>query len=377
MHRIFKKIAFIIILITLSLFLFFTLNKVSESNPNKQLEKSMTLYGDWFLRNQTEEGDFNYEIDVKTGEILNSNNIVRQAGSLYSLVHAYKYTKGKEYKIGIEKGIKYFSNLLENVENIVPTKRINYEGKISSNTTALFLLALTEYMEENTTARSEYMNLSKELANYLLLTQNDMGGFSYNLGKSEESDYNNGESFYALIRAYKINNDPIYLEGAKKAADYIISKYSKEKFNYSLYSWAMQGMAHLYKVDPDERYWDFMKFYSNRFLFGYGKNTYSYFTDQKGNPPKSNLGVYLEGLNHVAWVARNKDTTYYEALKDFIQMSLKYLMTLQINGPGSDRKSNIEIVSGGICYDQSCVTQRIDIVHHNLSAIYLYLNYTK
>lgn len=337
----------------------------------------MTLYGDWFLRNQTEEGDFNYEIDVKTGEILNSNNIVRQAGSLYSLAHAYKYTKEKEYKIGIEKGIKYFSSFLENVDNIVPTKRINYEGIISSNTTALFLLALTEYMEENPTARLEYMSLSKELANYLLLTQNDKGGFSYNLGNSEESDYNNGESFYALIRAYKINNDPIYLEGAKKAANYIISKYSKEKFNYSLYSWAMQGMAHLYKVEPDERYWDFMKSYSNQFLFGYGKNTYSYFTDQKGNPPKSNLGVYLEGLNHVAWVARNKDTTYYEALKDFIQMSLKYLMTLQINGPGSDRKSNIEIVSGGICYDQSCVTQRIDIVHHNLSAIYLYLNYTK
>lgn len=377
----------ILILTSLLIFLILLItplikNPTIKEDPEKlyfenNLEESMKLYGDWFLKNQTDVGDFNYELDVQTGQINVSYNIVRQAGSLYSLAHAYKYFGEEKYKDGVEKGISFFNQYLENIEKSTEIKRINYNDNISSNTTALFLLALIEYMETDESIKSEYLDISKSLANYLLLTQNDNGSFSYNIETFEESDYNNGESFYALIRMYKISNDSRYLEGSKKAADYIINKYSKENFNYSLYAWAMKGLSHLYSVEPDEKYWDFIKSYSNKFIAIYGADAYKYLSEKIGNPPKSNLGVYLEGLNHVAWISKEKDEKYYIALMDFIENSLKYLMTLQINGPASDRKSDIELVSGGICYDYECVTQRIDIVHHNLSAIYLYFAYAK
>ena len=383
MSKSYKILTFITFVAIFLLFTSFLLKLAfNKKNPEKSsfesnLEKSLELYAEWFLKNQTERGDFNYEMDVQTGEIYDSYNIVRQAGSLYSLAHAYKYFGGEKCKNGLEKGISFFNKYLENVENDTETKRVNYDNSIKSNTTALYLLALIEYMETDDSVKSKYIDVSKNLADYILLTQNDKGGFYIHLGRPEESDYNNGESLYALIRMYKISGDEKYLEGAKKAADYIIAEYSNREFNYSLYSWAMQGLSHLYRVEPDEKYWDFIKSYSNKFLFNYGANAYKYFSEKNGNPPKSNLGVYLEGLNHVAWVSKEKDREYYTALVDFIEMSLKYLMTLQINGPGSDRTSDIELISGGVCYDYNCATQRIDLVHHNLSAIYLYLTLTK
>ncbi|HAI62957.1 MAG: hypothetical protein UU64_C0019G0006 [candidate division WWE3 bacterium GW2011_GWF2_41_45] len=371
----------IIILITVDLTKPFLCFNEKKQNPQetfeKNLERSLILYGNWFIKNQTDAGDFNYELNVDTGEKIPNYNIVRQAGSFYSLTHAYKYTKNDNYKKGIEKGIIFFENLIEEVEGNVPMSRIKHEGTIQSNTVAVYLLALIEYIETDNTDKDKYLETSTKLANYLLYTQRNDGSFLQRLDPAEESDYNNGESFYALIRMYKLSGDKRYLTGATKAADYIILKYSAEPFNYSVFAWAMQGMAHLYSVEHDSKYWDFMKSYTDSYFKRGGNTANLYFRGYKVPPPKGNLGVYLEGLAHVAWTAKETDPYYYSEVSLFIKKSLEYLMSLQINGPASERKSAIPWISGGICYDYRCKTQRIDITHHNLSAIYFYLTYVK
>jgi hypothetical protein len=354
-------------------FLIFRANLPVSFNNN--LEKSMFLYADWLVRNQTGDGDFNYELDVNTGEVLEGYNIVRQAGSLYSLAQVYRYEGGEKYEDSIEKGIQFFQSYYEDIEKEIPTTAINHDGTKKSNTVALYLLALIEYMEEDTQAREKYIDEANRLANYLLLTQKEDGSFIYLLDTGKESDYNNGESFYALIRMYKLTSDERYLSSATKAAEYILSKYSNEEFNYSVYAWAMEGFAHLYEIEKDSRYWNFMKMYTEEYFKVSGISVSIYFDTSTGYPPKANLGVYLEGLAHVAWIAKDRDYDFYITIREFMGNSLKYLMSLQIDGPRSDRETGFELISGGICYDYECATQRIDITHHNLSAIYLYLRY--
>ena len=377
MNRMVKNIS-LLCLIFLGLVLLgrFVANKVStEREFRNDLKESLALYGDWFVRNQTEQGDFNYELDVQTGELVEDYNLVRQAGGLYSLAQAYKYTKNPEYQLSIEKGIVFFENLFEDVENTVPTTRINFNEERKSNAVALFLLALIEYMETSPEIKEEYIGMSEKLANYLLLTQQESGGFFVLLDPELESDYNNGESFLTLIRMYEITGNEKYLEGAQKAADYIILKYSSEEFNCSVYAWAMQGFQHLYYVSEDPKYWDFMRFYTDAYLNSTGVFVKAYFNKEYPNPPKGSFGVFLEGIIGVASIAENVDEKYHSQLSDFIVQSLDYLMTLQIDGPRSSRTSEFELLSGGICYDEICTKQRVDITQHNLSAIYLYLQH--
>lgn len=338
------------------------------------LHQSLIMGGDWFMRNQTPAGDFNYELNVQTGTLTSGYNIVRQAGSLYSLSQLYSLSRKPTYKVGLEQGIHFFQQYFEQVNGNPTILRINYRGECKSNSVALFLLALIEYMEAEPAAAAQYNETAISLANYLLFTQTPHGSFLQTVVPPSESDYNNGESFYALMRMHTFSHDPIYLEGAKKAAFFIMESYSQKKFSSSLFAWAMEGFAYLYQVENNPTYWKFMHDYSDMYLtVNGGKYVKRYFHGESITPPSGNLGVFLEGLIHVAWIAKENDTSYYQELIQFIEPSLRYLMTLQINGPSSSRKTNYDLLSGGLCYDYACHTQRIDITHHTLSAIYLYL----
>ena len=379
MNRVFKNPSLICIIFLILVLVGRLLvdDVIKEREFHNDLKQSLVLYGDWLVKNQTERGDFNYELDVQSGEVSDSYNIVREAGGLYSLCHAYKYTSDCEYQLSIEKGITFFETLFEEVENTVPTTRINYLDERKSNAVAIFLLALVEYMETDSDIKSKYLNMSKELANYLLYTQLESGGFLVTLDPKTESDYNNGEAFLALIRMYKVTGDERYLQGAQRAADYIISKYSKEEFNSAIYSWAMQGFAHLFTVDANPKYWDFMKFYTDSYFNSSGLYVSKYFEKEYANPPRASLAVFLEGLSSVAWIAKETDSDYYSQIMEYTERSLGYLMTLQINGPKSLKTSEFELLSGGICNDELCTKQRVDTTQHNLSAIYLYLQYAR
>jgi hypothetical protein len=349
------------------------------------IEESMKLQGLWFIKNQTDMGDFIYEIDVNSGENLRGNNEVRQAGSLYSLAQLYRYTKDEEVEKTLLKGLTYFEKYIKPQNKSGTSIAITYNETTKSNTTALYLLALIEYMEASDQAKQEYSQTAKYLGNYLVSTQLNSGGYIYkydNINNKNssyyESDYNNGETFYSLVRLYKLTGNGIYIDSVNRAAGYLLQKYNSEPFNLSFYAWGMEGFAHLYDINPKEEYWNFMRSYTDSYMTSRGNYISRYFID-KGNtiPPKGNLGVYIEGLSHVAWIAKRKDPEYYGQIKTFIQGSLNYLMSLQINGPQSERSSSIESLKGGTCYDHECKTIRIDIVHHVLSANYLYLTLVK
>ncbi len=377
MHRNSKILVLFVILISFltCIVLYLIANLVLPKYYFRQTaNQSLKLYADWLIKNQTDAGDFVYELDVQTGQRIPGNNIVRQAGSLYSLGHAYAHTKNSSYRAGIERGIHYFQQLFESVDNFSPTVRIAHQGSRKSNAVALFLLAIIEYVEADPETNQHLIPTAHQLARYLLMTQTDEGSFLQTMDPEEESDYNNGESFYALIRMYRLTSHTPYLKSAEKAATYIENTYSQKRFNTSLFAWAMEGFAYLYQIDKNPIYWNFMKTYTDRYLNSQGKNITNYLHDKSQKPPAGNLGVYLEGVAHTAWVAKEVDPLYHRQLVTYMEESLRYLMTLQLNGPYSNRKTTFNQLSGGICYDHSCKTQRIDITHHNLSALYLYLH---
>lgn len=343
-----------------------------------QLKESMKLQAEWFINNQNPEGDFAYELLTKDGERTKNYNVVRQAGSSYALAQYYKDTQDPIVEEALRKNYEFFYNKSLIMNESTNSRAIGENVKqVKSNTNALLVLSLVEFMEGDKKFEAEYLPVAIEYADYLLETQTEEGGFIYTYGYSEpmESAYNDGETLYALARIYKYTKDERYLHSAIKAADLYIGRYKNEPINLSFYSWAMAGYAHLYEVTKKDEYWDFMKSYTDQFFMGHGKTAQDYFDGNSLTIPHANLSVFLEGLAHVAEVAKQKDRQYYNKISSFYHESLSFLLTLQIEGPGSNRKSSYSSLHGGVCYNYVCEKVRIDMVHHALSAMHLYFKY--
>jgi len=235
------------------------LGQIIQSHKRQvNFDEAVKLMGQWFVKNQTPQGDFLYELDISTGKPLESYNIVRQAGSLYSLAQLYSYAHDQQVKTAIHQGFAFFEQLSQ--PQSPQTTAIVYQDTKKSNASALLLLALIEYLETNPEDRDQYFSWTQELAQYLLTTQKENGGFIYKPEISqEESAYNNGESFYALIKMYHLDPQLEYLEAVNRAADYLLKAYPADNQNYSFYAWGMAGFAHLYRIDPQEKYWEYLK----------------------------------------------------------------------------------------------------------------------
>ena len=342
-----------------------------KSSEKPTFDSSMEKMGDWFISVQKNRGDFRYELSIPKGKTKRGNNIVRQAGALYGLAQLYKYDKNPNIQQTLEKGLGYFNKfMIPQGKNAVA---VVFHGKLKSNASALLLLGLIEYLQAEPKAKAQYGERAEQLANYLVLSQTKEGGF-INIWTpiSVESDYNNGETFYALVRAYQVFHHPAYLRAAKKAAAYFETLYGHQKFNSAFYSWGMAGFAHLYKVEPRDEYWKFLKESTDKYWLARGEPMQRYINEKQGYPPKPGLAVFLEGVAHTAWIARDKNPEYYAKLKSHIESSLLFLMGYQVGNLYSPVQSKLARLQGGVCMQETCKRLRIDFTQHNLSALYLY-----
>jgi hypothetical protein len=336
------------------------------------LREAADLAGQWFRVNQTDQGDFVYELYTGTGKPVQGYNIVRQAGSLYSLAQLYRFKPNPELNQTLTEGFAFFEPLSQPESSRAAA--IVYEAEKKTNTSALLLLALIEYLEAHPENADSYQTWTHQLAQFLVSTQKDNGGFSQTPDvNQDESDYNNGETFYALVRIYRLDPRPEYREAIDKAAEYLLTAYPPQSPNLSFYAWGMAGFAYLYQTDPQARYWEYLKTSTDAFIDSRGAS----WTSQPLDPKliRGNWGVFLEGVAHTAWVAKTVDRPYFNHLKDVAATALERVLSLQVDGPYGTFTTNYPSVRGGICSDSACQTQRIDIVHHNLSAAILYLKF--
>jgi len=346
-----------------------------KENARERLEGSIVRQGKWFAKNQTEEGDFVYERISASGEVKEGHNMVRQAGALYGLGQLYAHTKDPEVAATIEKGLGYFREITATMS--AEASAITYNEVTNTNTTALLVLGLVEYLEVDealqTTENLEYL---VRLSNYLVSTQTSTGAYinTYKPTPSE-SDYNNGETMYALIRSYRLTRKQPYLLSVKRMANYAIFHYGPRDYNSSFFSWGMAGFAHLYQVEPDEKYWEFMRAYAVKYMVSRGNGYEQYLSGKTKEPIIPSASVFLEGVSHIAWIAKEKDVSFSNMLTRHTQRVLQHLLMYEINSPYGAFVSESDVVTGAVCATVGCETTRIDFLQHNMSAIILYFRF--
>lgn len=209
-------------------------------------------------RNQDAEGQYGYIYYPCKDDFDASYNIVRHAGTTYSLFQIYQATGDPYYKDAALKALKYLEPYVESPEDDDSIALLKYKGRSALGSNALLTLALIEMPAELLDAHPSYRDLLDKLGGALLKYQMEDGSFYVHYRQVQRQQppkkqpiYYPGETFLAFVRLYEKTKDRKYLEAATRAADYQLGDFEKSGVPCN---WATQAYSRYYRQNPKEKY---------------------------------------------------------------------------------------------------------------------------
>ncbi|MDR0222935.1 MAG: hypothetical protein LBI38_05320 [Oscillospiraceae bacterium] len=236
----------------------------SVDNLDKGYMTDIITRGANYLVNlQKSDGAYIYGYFPITDMEIENYNILRHAGTTWSLLQIYRVTGDEALVEPIKKAVGYLAGEAvykdENTAYIVERK--DNEIKIGAN--GISLLPILDYME--IFGSGEYDDLAKKIGDGILELQDGDGRFYHVLyygepgyedfGKKEQfrTVYYDGEATFALCRLYNRFGDKKYLDGAERAMELFIAEdYTKYRDH-----WLSYAANEITKFVPDERYYEF------------------------------------------------------------------------------------------------------------------------
>ena len=190
---------------------------------------------------------------------LTSYNILRHTGTVWSMLCAYEVTHNASLVETIQKSVDYLLTQIEykdeNTAFVVEEK--SSEIKLGGN--GIAIIALSKHME--VLGNTDFTELICKLANGILTLQDPITGRmthvlnadDFTIKEEFRTVYYDGESSYALVKAYAVSGEVRYLNAARLSIDYFMEK------NYVVYRdhWLAYAMNEFTKYVPEEKYFIF------------------------------------------------------------------------------------------------------------------------
>ena len=202
------------------------------------------------------KGKFIYGYYPIDNQELEGYNILRHAGTIWSLIMQYDMCRDEGLVPVIDSAIEYLKKNIHNQNS--QTAYVADGSRLDVGGNGLALLALTTYAE--VFGSTKHNALIRQLANGIIKMQKKDGSYIHTLDKKTYKTaeeyiiiYYDGEAAYGILKAYGILGDKKYLTAASKACDYFVKK------DYaSLHShWMSYVFNEITKYLPYERYYEF------------------------------------------------------------------------------------------------------------------------
>ncbi len=233
-------------------------HRVYDQLSREILMDSAKRAGEYLVRNTDENGRFNYIYKPEVNRVINSYNVVRHAGTLYSMMELYEAAPDPELLSAATRAISHLLSYARPVETRLGNALAIVDGtsvKLGAN--ALTVVALSKYMQV-TGDRKEADKLIK-LGLYIRDSQLESGEF---ICKREhpsgnqipfQSEYYPGEAILAMVRLYEHDPQPYWLDSAQKATDFLIHVRDKGLATEKLIHdhWLIMGLNALAEHRPD------------------------------------------------------------------------------------------------------------------------------
>lgn len=354
--------------------------------------------GDWILEMQEtrpgrNEGRFLYQFDPEQGDPpkgFASDNFLRQAGTVYSLILLYETVGDEKYLEGAERGVKYLLTRHEPVPGEPGMSWFIFEKDVKMGGNALPLLSLVKLKAIRST--DLYDRVIRETADHMVSEQQEDGeyrSFAVYRGTScddteallakekvrEKCEWDSniypGEAMLALARAWAAFGDPKYKESIDRAVEFYGSR--KERWaNAAFIPWTTTAMVEMAELTGDEKYAELAFRMTDRIVNKVQNLKPSLeFFGAFHKKPSVNTGTYLEGVLDAYRLAvhlGDKDRQRLYRLSAYA--GYNFLVTLQYDEKMASAYSPHEkLLLGGFKGAPSEPAVRIDNTQHSVSAL--------
>ena len=221
-------------------------------------EELIATASDYLAGQIKEDGSFVYGYYPRFDNEIDNYNILRHAGTVWSLICRYRMTGDAELAETIDLAIEYMlSQLVYPDENTAYL----YEAKadeIKLGGCGIAVVALTEYMDAFGT--DKYLDVCRKMGNGILSLMDQENGTYYHVLNGDFSEkeefrtvYYDGEATFALCRLYSVTGDQVWLDAAKSAVNHFIAA------DYVQYrdQWVAYSMNEITKYVDDPAYYAF------------------------------------------------------------------------------------------------------------------------
>ncbi|MCH9651637.1 MAG: hypothetical protein K0U98_25650 [Deltaproteobacteria bacterium] len=355
-------------------------NSTAPSITPDSLLEAARAGGEYLLRHHQPNGLFDYSYRAKRDKYDDSYNLLRHAGTCYALLELYEATGDARYRAAARLGLE---KLLTKARPPKPEHReAHFEAIVSPGEeaklggAALTILALMRYREAS--GESLWLDRARNLATFLVFQQEPSGHFfsKYFYGPPDpepfESIYYPGEAILSLMRLYREDPDPRWLETARKGADWLMDVRDTGKAVKDLPHdhWLLMGLNELHQVTEDPRYAQHGARIAQAIIEAQRTAgppldwVGSYYTPPRSTPTATRSEA-LVAMVHLAKRVRMDPTPYLEALRRAASFQLRCQLTEQ----NSLYLPRPDLALGGFRRSLTNWEVRIDYVQHNLSAL--------
>lgn len=335
--------------------------------------------GSYLERAVDDEGRFLYSYDAGADAPISGYNILRHAGTSYSMLELYRHTQDTGLLSAAERALAYLTEQIEPcaapVSNVAAGCLLE-AGEVKLGGAGLALLAYSEY--SSMTGNLAFLDTMRGLAAWIAGAQYPDGRFVHKLEDGAiddfESLYYPGEAIFGLMRLYAIDPDPRWLAAARAGADYIIlvRDLDTPSDNLEHDHWFLYALDALHRVDPQPHDLVHLRRLVLEILSAQHLDSVpDTWLGGYYNPPRSTpTATRSEGLCAAARLLRDLgDTRTADTVFEAVLWGISFQLQTQIASDDTLYLANPARALGGFRESLLSGEVRIDYVQHNISAI--------
>ncbi|MGA1821910.1 MAG: hypothetical protein ACMUIG_05230 [Thermoplasmatota archaeon] len=333
-----------------------------------KIDASIRLAGNYLISHMRSDGRWDYEYDPVNNESASGYNVLRHAGTTYSLALIFKYTRDLRYYNGTILTLNYLLHKYMDYEKVdgMEISYVRSGGRIKLGGAALSLLALTEIQKMD--PEVNYMREIRGMGNFTLMMITETGKFDcYYKEDGDHNDYYPGEALIALSKLYDMTGDARYLEGLNRSWEFYVDFYGSGVYT-PFTPWGVESLVYMHSVTNDTKYSNLALIMGHRATLG--QLTEGFKGDPRyvggfGNPPGSTTASKIEGVVDAFLLAGRMNDTYYTDLYSrHIRLAKDFLIRLQFNETDAGDYPDPERSVGGVPGSYQKTSVRIDYVQH-------------
>jgi lantibiotic modifying enzyme len=336
--------------------------------------------GDYLEHSVDHHGAFVYNYLPKTDEASSGYNILRHAGTAYSMLELHRAAPDAALLAAATRALDYLMARSDDCPGAPgETACIVEKGAVKLGGNALAVVALAELVR--VTGDRRYLPNAQRLAAWIRSVQDEDGRFAVHklaFPSGEiipfDSGYYPGEALLALVRLYSIDKDEKWLDSAARGARYLIEVRDKgvpsSKLNHD--HWLLYALNEIYRQRPEPVYLEHAMKIARAIVAS--QNRTPRYPDWLGSyyrPPRSTpTATRTEGLCAAYQLARDFRTAEEaRSILEAMLLGVRFQLQTQFR-PESVLYVEDPLRSlGGFHRSLTDFGVRIDYVQHNVSSL--------